>query len=274
MKTRTVKAARAKSTHQGRILNVLPSRDIQTDWKLENAVAAGAVSINANLPESVDLREPWWDIGDQGNTGSCVGWATADGVVRHQMVKTGKLAKKDHLSPRFVWMASKETDEIVDRPETFIEAAGTTLKSAMDVARKYGVPNETMLPLSIHTLMYTGRPDDLYAAASLNKIAGYVNLQKNLPEWKRWLAAGRPLLVAFNVDLTWINADKSGNLDRYQPDPAGNLGGHAVTLVGYTKDRFILRNSWGPLWGDRGFGYATVDYINQAFYNEAYGAMG
>ena len=29
-------------------------------------------------------------------------------------------------------------------------------------------------------------------------------------------------------------------------------GGHAVTIVGYTKEGFIIRNSWGTSWGDKG----------------------
>lgn len=30
-------------------------------------------------------------------------------------------------------------------------------------------------------------------------------------------------------------------------------GGHAVTVVGYNKKGFILRNSWGSNWGDNGY---------------------
>ena len=26
-------------------------------------------------------------------------------------------------------------------------------------------------------------------------------------------------------------------------------GGHAMTVVGYTEDSFIIRNSWGEEWG-------------------------
>ena len=51
-------------------------------------------------------------------------------------------------------MASKETDEFTQRPETFIEGAGTTLKAAMDICRKYGVVLETMLPFHITTAMF------------------------------------------------------------------------------------------------------------------------
>ncbi len=41
-------------------------------------------------------------------------------------------------------------------------------------------------------------------------------------------------------------------------------------LVGYTPDRFIVRNSWGTSWGDQGFAYASVAYAQAAF-TEAYG---
>ena len=49
-------------------------------------------------------------------------------------------------------------------------------------------------------------------------------------------------------------------------------GGHAIALIGYTPDRFIVRNSWGKDWGDKGFGYATDQYAEEAF-TEAYGVV-
>jgi C1A family cysteine protease len=46
-----------------------------------------------------------------------------------------------------------------------------------------------------------------------------------------------------------------------------------VCIVGYTTDkRFIVRNSWGTGWGDKGFGYASEAYIKAGFFNESYGA--
>jgi len=38
-----------------------------------------------------------------------------------------------------------------------------------------------------------------------------------------------------------------------------------------TGGRFIIRNSWGTAWGDKGFGYASEAYITAAFFNESYG---
>jgi C1A family cysteine protease len=41
------------------------------------------------------------------------------------------------------------------------------------------------------------------------------------------------------------------------------LGGHAVLLVGYNKTNstFIVRNSWGTNWGDRGYFYMPFQVI-------------
>src|SRR4029077_1809651 len=105
-----------------------------------------------------------------------------DGVMRYHMVKAGKLGQNELLSPRFTWMASKETDEFTSRPETFIEEAGTSLKAAMDICRKYGVVLNSLLPFDLMTKMYTGSENAFYAAASTRKISSYVNMAKNFSQ--------------------------------------------------------------------------------------------
>lgn len=264
------KKAAATSKYADRICNLVPSRDTSSDWTFGNAMAAGAVGAPAALPSSVDLRKSWWKINDQKNTGSCVGWATADGVMRYHLVQANRLGQNQLLSPRFVWMASKETDEFTTRPETFIEGAGTSLKSAMDIARKYGTVLETDLPFTIGTLMFVGNENTFFAGASTRKAANYFNLGKNLNQWKSWLATTGPILAGLNVDATWDNATATaGKLDTFQPSTT--RGGHAICIVGYTTDRFIIRNSWGTSWGKAGFGFATASYITDGFFAESYG---
>ena len=254
-----------------RICNLVPSSKTENDWTYQDAVAAGALGAVAAPPASVDLRAAWWAVGDQEDTGSCVGWATAEGVVRYQMVKAGKLPKSTLLSPRFVWMASKETDEFTARAETFIEEAGTSLKAAMDIVRKYGAATMNQLPFHIMTKMYTGNGNAFYAAAAQRKIAAYFNMHRNLNQWKAWLAAHGPILVGLSVDHTWDDATATGgNIDTFMPNTV--RGGHAVAVVGYTSaGRFIVRNSWGTSWGDHGFGYVSPAYIAAGFFDESYG---
>jgi len=263
-----------KAKRVKRVLNVVPSEKKERDWKFEHADRAGLVAAGPAIPSSKDLRASWWKIGDQGSSGSCVGWATADSVLRWHFVKANRIKNSDadKLSVRFVWMASKETDQFLTPPTTFIEQGGTSLKAALDVARKYGVVREKVLPFASGAL-FPGGEETFYATASEFKIASYFNLtlrdQDDGDAWRRWLATNGPILTRLSVDRTWDNAgDTKGMLDAYKPKTA--RGGHAVAIVGYTRDRFVVRNSWGTGWGDRGFAYASLAYAQEAF-TEAYG---
>ena len=253
---------------QGRILNCIPSRGQETDWLAEVALQAYPESLTASdVPNATDLRAVWWKVNDQGNTGSCVGWAAANGVILYQMVTAGYLNKQELLSTRYLWMASKELDQWTSPATVFIEMAGTSLKAALDIARRYGLVKEQVLPFKGN--LFPGRTAHFYALASQLKIASYFNLGRSIENWKRWIAMGRPVLTRLNVDKTFANASQTnGKLDVYLPETAD--GGHAIALVGYTQDHFIVRNSWGSSWGDGGFGFASMAYAQAAF-TENYG---
>lgn len=262
------KTGKSSRPEQDRICNLLPTAEesTQRDWQFQDALEVGALNAPAALPANVDLRQPWWKIGNQKNTGSCVGWASTAGVARYMLVQAGRLAQGTELSPRYTWMASKETDTIIGAPETMIEGAGTTLKAAVDVLRNYGAVPESLLPFDIGTTMYTGDEKTFYATASIYKVRQYFNLQRNISNWRVWLAQHGPILVGLKVDATWDHAASTGGkLDVFQPGTV--RGGHAVAAIGYTDDdRIILRNSWGTGWGDKGFGYASEAYINGALH--------
>lgn len=40
-------------------------------------------------------------------------------------------------------------------------------------------------------------------------------------------------------------------------------GGHAVAIVGYNEDGFIIRNSWGKSYGDNGYSVISYDDFNK-----------
>jgi hypothetical protein len=251
-----------------RILNCIPSPERDDDWRIDTAEDAGVLAAPRTIPPRKDLRALWWRVQDQGATGSCVGWACADGVLRWHFVKTNRIARNELVSPRFQWLAAKETDEFSSRPTTFVEAEGTSLKAALDVSRKYGAVKDSVLPFA-SGLPYRGDAKTFYAIAAQLKISMYFNLGRSVDNWRTWLATKGPILTRLNVDTTWEKATATkGVLDVYKPKTA--RGGHAVCVVGYTPDSFIVRNSWGTGWGDRGFAYASLPYAQEAF-TEAYG---
>jgi hypothetical protein len=172
-------------------------------------------------------------------------------------------------------MSAKETDQSTSRPTTFIEQDGTWLKAALDIARKFGVVTGAVLPFenppNAPELYTAGDVNTFYAIAAQRRITSYFNLGTNLKDWRAWIANNGPILTRLEVDTAWDNAtNNQGNLDTY--DAAHTRGGHCIALVGYTPARFIVRNSWGTGWGDKGFAYASDKYAAAAF-TEAYGVV-
>ncbi|MDP6037193.1 MAG: C1 family peptidase [Candidatus Latescibacteria bacterium] len=241
----------------------------ENDWTFDDAVQSGAVSIKKAVPDAKDLRAGWWKIDNQGNTGACVGFATAYGVLRWHYVKKKKILENQKPSARFIWMANKETDNITSVPTTFIESAGTQTKLALRVAQRYGCVLERYLPMNGKLASMSSSA--FYTMAAKFRIASYHNLGRDLDVWRQWLAFQGPILTRLNVDRSWDRATTTrGFLESYQKNTV--RGGHAVCLVGYVGDYFIVRNSWGRDWGDKGFAYASMGYTEEAF-SEAYGAV-
>lgn len=251
------------------VLNCVKSRDIEEDWTFADAVHAGLVDEVDELPLSVDMRKDWWKVRDQKDTGACVGFATADGVLKWHYVQNGLIGKKDDTSPRFIWMANKEMDEINSFPTTFLEQAGTQTKIALKIARKYGCVLEKDLPMS--GKLSSLEPQVFYIKAARLRIASFHNIPYDVNAWRKWLAQQGPILTRLDVEDSWMRAGEThGHLRTYDPDSV--VGGHAIAVVGYTQDYFIIRNSWGTGWGDDGFAYASLEYADEAFW-EGYGVI-
>ena len=255
-----------------RILNCVPSRDKQDDWHMDKAKAMGLSPKKKPLPKSVDLRQAWWKIGNQGATGACVGWATADSLLRYHFTKAKKIKKGEHMSVRFIWMASKEMDEYTDYPTTFIDDSGTSLKSALKVTRKFGALKADHLPFDGKLVKI--KEANFLKVAGKFKVKAYFNLTNKQSEkiqlFKEWLAFQGPILTCLDCDDSWNYVKSDGLLTKFNKKSID--GGHAMSIVGYTPTHFIIRNSWGTDWGHKGFAYASYDYVMDAF-KEAYGIV-
>ena len=224
------------------------------------AAAVGAEHLReVDPPERVDLRAPWYTVGDQGRTGSCVGWALADSVLWRQLVRRGLLAEEDRLSPRFMWMAAKEMRAKLTatrgeedwRPTTFLEQGMTDVKSALDVARLYGAALEE--DLRWKGGLYPGGIEHFYASAAQRRLTHYYRLDPEadapatwFAHWRRWIDQQGPVLIVVGVDRHF--ASGAPLLDAFDIDSASF--NHAAALVGYGPGGFLVRCSWGEGWGE------------------------
>ncbi|MEM6999967.1 MAG: C1 family peptidase [Pseudomonadota bacterium] len=260
--------AKAKKRPVRRVLNCVASTDTEQDFTIQDARDARILpGRSRSYPSAKDLRETWWRIDDQGRTGACVGYATAYGVLRWHYVKDNLMLKSRKPSARFIWMANKETDGFNRFPTTFLEQAGTSTKLALKIAHKYGCVEDSKLPMD--GPLSSMSEGAFYAQAARLRISSYHNLGRDPAEWRRWLAFNGPILTRLNVDSAWNSVGSNGRLVAY--DQASARGGHAVCLVGYDEEGFIVRNSWGRDWGKNGFAHASNAYAELAF-TEAYGA--
>lgn len=250
-----------------RVLNLLPSTKVGEDYTLLNAIRAGVIELK-QPPKSVDLRQDWWTISNQGNSGACVGFGVADGLLRYLFTKNKSLNPGERLASGILWQAAKETDEFTDQATTFIALEGTSIKAALNFAQNKGIVRESVVPFGT---LYTKDAATFYRLAAQLRLSGIYNLGKNINNWKQWLNTSGPICVAINVDSSFQDCPDNGMLDNYNVNKI--YGGHAICFVGYTDDdRIIIRNSWGENWGDKGFAYASIDWIMKASL-EAYGAV-
>ncbi|UCH95466.1 MAG: C1 family peptidase [Candidatus Aminicenantes bacterium] len=235
------------------------------DWNVETAhPSVTSISAREILPPRIDYSDETPEVGDQGDYGSCVGWAAVRGLREWMYQK--KSGNKVSLSIRFVWMAAKETDHF--EINSFVANAGTSLKTAFKVLKKYGVPEAGYYKDDQELIFFRSLKEkrDFFYNASKFRIYNYYMLTTN--EMRKFhLAKIGPFVVTVPIDETWQSVGADGIIPDEGEDPT--IGGHALLVVGYDDDRqlFRFKNSWGKAWGDKGFGYFSYKYAEKTMWS-------
>jgi len=190
---------------------------------------------------TLDMVSP---VKDQGQCGAC--WAFATNAV----LESSYLAlRKEHIS------ASEQ--ELISCAPTgqFGERNCSGGWWAFDFLEKPGIESSSHYP-------YAGSDGECRSPISVEFrtfVSGYVldaSRVTTVPsdsQLKGAMCKHGPLAVAFNAtpafsDFGWNNHSPSSIFAESDPGKVN----HGITLIGWDKDGWLIKNSWGPSWGING----------------------
>jgi len=202
-----------------------------------------ATGRTAPNPDSVDWRTKTavTAVKNQGGCGSCWAFSATETIESMYAIATGSLIEL--------------------APQTFVDCVlnprhcggtggceGATMELAFNLTIQKGIAREADLP-------YRGRDETCTAYTAAVKATGYVkNPTNDADGLETAIATKGPMSVTVAAGSWQLYG--GGVFDSCSR--GGLFGGdntldHGVQAVGYTKDYWIVRNSWGAHWGEHGY---------------------
>lgn len=217
------------------------------------------------LPKSVDLRAQCSPVFDQGDIGSCTGNSLAGAI---EFLELRELLQKSAIAPEEFGANFVNVSRLfIYWNERVLEGdpkqdGGAQIRDGIKTLASIGVCTEKSWPYN-HKDLFHQPSQSCFSEASGHKISQYFRLE-SMDDMKHCLASGFPFAFGFTCyeSLDSDAVASTGMLPMPQPDES-SIGGHAVLAVGYDDDKqvFIVRNSWGESWGDKGYFYIPYAYI-------------
>ena len=241
-------------------LNYKRDPEDERDFVFKTTVV-NLLETETSLPERVDHTPDMSPVKDQGQLGSCVGFAVSamkecqEKKEHDEELAKGKRGRKKiyDYSESWVYWNAKKID-------AWPGEEGTSIRYAMKVLQKIGVPTEKGWPYK--DVGDIGEPKawaDMVARWAL--IDSYWRVY-NLNELRIALNNGPvPIGIPCFYEIFFVGAD---GYVPYPDNPDQIYGGHAVCAVAYNNRTQLVKfkNSWGKGWGADGYGYLPYKYIS------------
>ena len=213
------------------------------------------VSTTLDNIKLVDLRSTCPAIYNQDKLGSC----TANAIAAAYEYDDIKQNEKDVFIPSrlFIYYNERKIEGSIDTD------SGAEIRDGIKSISVDGVCSEDMWKYDI--TKFTECPtQECYDDAKNHKSIEYKRVVQSLEQLKQCLIEGFPFIFGFNVYSSFETQEVADTGDMPMPkEDEELLGGHAVCAVGFDDNRrvFIVRNSWGDSWGDKGYFYMPYAFI-------------
>ncbi|XP_030043738.1 cathepsin K isoform X2 [Microcaecilia unicolor] len=194
-----------------------------------------------NAPDSIDYRKKGYvtPVRNQGSCGSCWAFSSVGALEGQLKKKTGKLV---NLSPQ----------NLVDCVTKNDGCGGGYMTNAFEyVAENRGIDSEDAYP-------YVGEDQDCQynPVGKAAKCKGYKEIKLGSEKaLKSAVAKVGPIAVGIDASLPSFQSYSKGVY--YDPECSEEDINHAVLVVGYGvqkgKKYWIVKNSWGEDWGNKGY---------------------
>ena len=231
----------------GLVVTPEEQQQLASEFAMTAAKEQAEAALRFGAPTAVDWRNNGGNyvtpVKNQLNCGSCVSFCSCAVIESAVRIKFGNPNYQIDLSEAFLQFCGGGS------------CGGWGLTSGLAFAQSTGTTDEACMPYQPTNMnCSTSRCSDW--ANRLTKISSYTGYATMLAR-KDAIAGIGPLLAGMAVYNDFF-AYTSGVY--VKTAGSGLAGYHCITVVGYddTQQAWILKNSWGPNWGNGGF--ALVQY--------------
>lgn len=240
-----------RKTPSGRGLGWRPQKPDHRDSAFRYQVP---LDLARTIPKHKDMRPQDVPIYDQGQLGSCTGNGVAG--LLHFVRKKHHQSTPAPPSRLMLYYLAREREDAIPWD------AGAEVRDALKAAVA-GACFEDLWPYDERKFAQRP-PENCFTAAESDQAVVYRPVAQEAYALKGCLYHGYPITFGFTC-YPALDSDKvaeTGLLPMPEPNQR-DIGGHCVNLIGYddASRHFIVRNSWGTEWGDKGYFYMPYEYI-------------